>query len=129
MSLSVPPGYVLAVQSFFARLPGPGLVSFQVQCSQQEAATAQHDGEGATQEAVLKAEEVLQVGVGALSLQDTGDKSSEVGAASVSQDVGYCDLERLCRAPAPGHHHRQQDISNYCPVARQKELPQGQEHL
>lgn len=26
-------------------------------------------------------------------------------------------------------HTYQQDISNYCPVARQKELPEGQEHL
>lgn len=26
-------------------------------------------------------------------------------------------------------HTYQQDISNYCPVARQKELPKGQEHL
>lgn len=60
-------------RSTSARLPGPGLVSFQVQCSQQEAAGTQRDGEGTAQKAVLQAEEVLQVGVGALSLQDTGD--------------------------------------------------------
>lgn len=40
---------------------------------------------------------------------DTPYKSSEVGAASISQDVGHCDLECLCCAPAPGHHHRLQN--------------------
>lgn len=32
-------------------------------------------------------------------------KSSEVGAAGISQDVAHCDLKRLCRPPAPGYHH------------------------
>lgn len=40
---------------------------------------------------------------------DTPYKSSEVGAASVSQDVGHCDLECLCRAPAPRRHYRLQN--------------------
>lgn len=59
--------------STFARLPGLGLVSFQVQCSQKEAATTQHDGKGTAQETVLQTEEALQVGVWAPSLQDAGD--------------------------------------------------------
>lgn len=59
--------------STFASLPGLGLISFQVQCSQQEAATTQHNDEDTAQEAVLQTKEVLQVGVGVLSLQDTGD--------------------------------------------------------
>lgn len=32
-------------------------------------------------------------------------KSSEIGAASISQDVTHSDLKRLCCTPAPGHHH------------------------
>lgn len=52
---------------------GLGLVSLQVQCSQQEAATTQDDNEGAAQEALLKAEEALQVGVGTRSPQGAGD--------------------------------------------------------
>lgn len=129
-----------------ARLPNLGLVSLQVQRSQQEAATTQGDGEDATQEALLKAEEALQVGVGARGPQGTGDlqrtkagsarpvsgtlcpvpppgplvphtgmpgalpptqpyKSSEVGAAGVSQNVDHSDLQRLCCPPASGHHH------------------------
>lgn len=59
--------------STFTTSPGPGLVSFQVHRGQQEAATTQYNGEGTAQQTVLQAEEALQVGVGALSLQDTGD--------------------------------------------------------
>ena len=56
-----------------AWLPGLGLVSLQVQCGQQEAATTQGDNEGTAQEALLKAEEALQVGVGTPGPQGAGD--------------------------------------------------------
>lgn len=59
--------------STFVRPPGLGLVSFQVQRSQEEAAATQHDGKGTAQETVLQTEEALQVGVWAPSLQDAGD--------------------------------------------------------
>lgn len=124
-------------RSTWAGPPGLSLVPLQVQCGQQEAATTQGDDEGAAQEAMLQAEETLQVGVGASGPKGTGHlrreavvppltshpsphpcvpadkrvpyKSSEIGAAGIPQDVARRDLKRLCRPPAPGQHHRLQN--------------------
>lgn len=74
--------HIHAVWGPCARLPGQGLglglVSLQVQCSQQEEAATQGDDEGAAQETLLEAEEALQVGVRMPRPQGTGDPALQV---------------------------------------------------
>lgn len=86
MGFSPEPGMGVRGGGTCARLPGQGLglglVSLQVQCSQQEEAATQGDDEGAAQETLLEAEEALQVGVRMPRPQGTGDlQRREAGCA------------------------------------------------
>ena len=92
-----------------ARLLGLGLVSLQVQCCQQEAAASQDNDKGTAQEALLKAEEALQVGVGVPGPQDTGDlQGKEVGSTRPT-----CRPHRVqfLPKPHPASHTLKHDCS------------------
>lgn len=88
-----------------ARLLGLGLVSLQVQCRQQKAATSQGNDKGTAQEALLKAEEALQVGVGVPGPQGTGDlQGREAGSAKPARPTFGPHCVQFPPKPHPSSH-------------------------
>lgn len=98
-------------QGTCARLLDLGLVSLQVQRSQQEAAAAQGDDEDAAQEALLKAEEALQVSVGAPRPQGTGDlQRREAGSAGPTRKPLGLQVQPFPGAPPPTRPYKSREV-------------------
>lgn len=95
--LSPEPGMGARGGGTCAGLLGPGLVPLQVQGRQQKAAAPQGEDKGAAQEALLKTEKALQVGVGAPGPQGAGElRRREAGSAGPS---GPASRPSLCSVP------------------------------
>lgn len=84
------PGRGVRAGGTCARLPGLGLVHLQPQRGQQEAAAPQGYDEGAAQEAVLEAEEGLQVGVGPRGPQGAGDLQRQAASTRLPAGLPAC---------------------------------------